>query len=298
MTIKKKILVLGSSGMLGYMVYDYLKKNSEFEVNGSVRSKAKISKIKFDAEEFVDEVDQKVDFSKYDYIVNCIGIIKPFCQDNDPEGVVRAIKVNALFPHKLSKALVGTKVKVIQIATDCVYSGQKGGSVESDKHDPLDVYGKTKSLGEVFAHNNFLNIRCSIIGPEDGTSKSLLEWFLHQKKGSQLQGFEHHKWNGVTTLQFAKLCEAIIQEHRFDVLRQTNHVHHFVPNSLVSKYELLNIFNEVFEKNYKIKKVDDIGPAVDRSLGSNFSDLQKLFKKTSMKEAIQELRSYLRGKSG
>lgn len=37
---------------------------------------------------------------------------------------------------------------LIQIATDCVYSGKKGDYLESDLHDPTDVYGKTKSLGE------------------------------------------------------------------------------------------------------------------------------------------------------
>lgn len=288
---KTKVLVLGSSGMLGSMVFHYLSDNPNLQVKGTTRKSTTKIKIFFDAEKLV-EGKTRANFSNFDYIINCIGIIKPFCQDNDPEGVLRAIKVNALFPNKLSEVLSKKNVKVIQIATDCVYSGQKGSYVETDKHDPIDVYGKTKSLGEVFSDTNFLNIRCSIIGPEQGTSKSLLEWFLHQKTGSELQGFDHHKWNGVTTLQFAKLCEKIIMKNKFATLRKTDYLHHFVPNSLVSKYELLKLFNEVFEKDYKIKKVDNSGSPVDRSLSTNYGELKKLYGEMTMKLALQELKIY------
>lgn len=146
MTKKTRILVLGSSGMLGFMVENYLTRNPNFEVIGTTR-KAE-DKNRFDAEEFVLGKKQGLDLKSFDYIINCIGIIKPFCQDNDPEGVVRAIKVNALFPNKLSQALKNSDTKILQIATDCVYSGKKGSYVEIDKHDALDVYGKTKSLGK------------------------------------------------------------------------------------------------------------------------------------------------------
>ena len=44
-------------------------------------------------------------------------------------------------------------LKVIQIATDCVFDGLKGNYTEDDKHNAIDVYGKTKSLGEVSADN-------------------------------------------------------------------------------------------------------------------------------------------------
>lgn len=138
-----------------------------------------------------------------------------------------------------------------------------------------------------------MNIRCSIIGPEKGTSKSLLEWFLHQEEKAKLKGFEHHKWNGVTTLQFAKLCEKLIVENKFPGLREISHLHHFVPNTLVSKYELLKIFKEVFNKNYEIEKVTDIGEPVDRSLASNYEEMEKIYGKKSMKEALLELKEYM-----
>jgi len=281
----KRVLILGSTGMLGSMVYGYLKKNPQFTVVGTDRES-------FDAEAFVRGVAQKASF-KVDYVINCIGVIKPFCKDNDPAGVQRAIAVNAMFPHRLAEHAKKAGAKTIQIATDCVYSGQKGSYLESDTHDALDVYGKSKSLGEVF-NKSLLNIRCSIIGPEIKNKVSLLEWFLAQPEGSELNGFAHHRWNGVTTLQFAQICEKIIERGAYERLLEISPVHHFVPNSTVDKYELLGMMGEVFGRKHPVKRVTDIGPPVDRTIGTKYSVLQELYGQGEMKSALMDLRKYIR----
>ena len=294
-----KVLVLGASGMLGSMVYGYLKRNSSLDVVGTVRNeKLQNNNLTlFDAEEFNLSATPPKDFESFDYVINCIGIIKPYCQDNDSQGVKRAIKVNAMFPHNLSLAGNKHNVKIIQIATDCVYSGKAGKYCETDPSDALDVYGKTKSLGEVI-DGNLLNIRCSIIGPEKQNHLSLLDWFLSNKSGSALKGFSHHNWNGVTTLQYAKLCETIITNpsNLFDNLIKTSHMHHFLPNSTVNKFELLNIFKNVFNKNYTIVEVDNIGQPVDRTLSTKHNLIGELYPEQTMESAIEELRDYIESK--
>lgn len=282
-----RVLVLGATGMLGNMVYSYLKKNDSFIVSGTSRNSDDGEFIYFDAEKPTDYFS-KID--GYDYIINCIGIIKPFCKDDDPEGVKEAIKINSEFPHLL-KDFFKNKSKLIQIATDCVFSGKEGNYNEDAKHDALDVYGKTKSLGEPFEH--ILNIRCSIIGPEKGGRKrSLFEWFLSKPQGSNLKGFAHHNWNGITTLRFAKLCEAIIQEDKFSTLVKINHTLHYVPKDIVNKFELLNLFKEIFNKDYVIEKVSDLGQSVDRTLSSKFEAFN-FFPRLTIKQDIQELRTFM-----
>ena len=174
-----KILILGISGMLGSMMFDYLSKNSDFSVYGTVREKKYLKDrvFLFDAYD-ISQLEQKliVDL-KIEYIINCIGITKPFSKDEEPAGVVRAIKINSDFPWELSKYAKKYGIKILQIGTDCVFSGKKGLYVESDQHDPLDVYGKSKSLGEVFDGTTLI-IRSSIIGPEFKKQETfLLEWF-------------------------------------------------------------------------------------------------------------------------
>ncbi len=289
------ILVLGVSGMLGSMVFKYLSKNPNFNVYGTVRNTKYLDeKIYFFDANDITQLEEKpfIDLS-VDYIINCIGITKPFSKDDDPEGVKRAILINADFPWKLSNYAKKHNIRVIQIGTDCVYSGKRGKYYEDDPHDPLDVYGKTKSLGEVF-DGSMLIIRCSIIGPEFKKEKSfLLEWFLNQPNGGTIGGFEHHIWNGITTLQFAQICEEIILSNKFDQLVQKSFIHHYLPNKIVNKYQLMNIFNEIFEKDLKINRINKPDQKVDRTLETKYSDLNISKEKKDMKTAILELKDYI-----
>ncbi|MFX0143918.1 MAG: dTDP-4-dehydrorhamnose reductase family protein [Candidatus Hodarchaeota archaeon] len=289
------ILVLGVSGMLGSMVFDYLSRNPNFNVYGTVRNPKYLEEkvYIFDANEIA-QLEQKQYLElKMNYIINCIGITKPFSKDDDPEGVKRAIRINADFPWKLSSYAKKQNIRIIQIGTDCVYSGKKGKYYEDDPHDPLDVYGKSKSLGEVF-DKSMLIIRCSIIGPEFKKEKNFLfEWFLSQPNEGTIGGFEHHIWNGITTLQFAQLCEKIISLNVYDQLVEKSYIHHYTPNNTVNKYQLMNLFNEIFEKDLNINRVNDPEHKVDRSLESKYSDLNNLAKRKSLKTAILELKDYI-----
>jgi dTDP-4-dehydrorhamnose reductase len=290
-----KVLILGVSGMLGSMVFDYLSKNPELRVYGTVRNPEYLKNdvFLFDAYN-VSQLEKKefLDLN-IDYIINCIGITKPFSRDDDPEGVKRAITINSEFPWKLSEYTKKENIKVIQIGTDCVYSGNKGLYSEVDKHDPLDVYGKSKSLGEVF-DGSALIIRCSIIGPEFKKQKSFLfEWFLNQPQGGTIGGYEHHLWNGITTLQFAQLCERIITSNNYEDLIKISSVYHYNPNNIVNKFELMNIFNDVFQKDLKINQINKPDEKVDRTLTSRYSQLDSYSDKSDIKTAIKDLKNYM-----
>jgi dTDP-4-dehydrorhamnose reductase len=279
------VLVLGSTGMLGSMTFRYLRGIPKLQVLGATRDT-------FEAEAFALGISQRQSLN-VDYIVNCIGVIKPFCKDGDAAGVRRAIITNALFPHRLAAAARASGARVIQVATDCVFSGAKGRYVEGDPHDALDAYGKTKSLGEVF-DGSLLNIRCSTIGPELKNQANLLGWFLGHKDGTELKGFTHHLWNGVTTLQFARLCGMLVAgDGLYDRLLAVGHVHHFTPNSTVTKYQLLCQMNEAFDRKMTILPVSDIGPPIDRTITSRHSLLKEAFPAGTMRDAVGELAAYM-----
>jgi dTDP-4-dehydrorhamnose reductase len=162
----------------------------------------------------------------------------------------------------LSQAAEQCEAQILQIATDCVYSGSKGNYSEHDKHDALDVYGKTKSLGEAYA-DNIHHLRCSIIGPEPKNHVSLLDWFLGQPKKSTVSGYVNHKWNGVTTLHFARLCQGIISQGlRF------SHMQHIIPTGLVSKAELLGYFAREYHREDITITAAEAEVVIDRTLTS------------------------------
>jgi len=268
---KPRVVVIGSTGMLGAITLDVFAKSSEFEVIATHRSSAQASSLTkaypevefrtLDAETAtISEVEAAI--SGADWAINAIGIIKPYIHDDNAQEVETAVRVNALFPHALAKAAEKTGVKVIQVATDCVYSGIKGSYVESDVHDATDVYGKTKSLGEAYLPAAF-HIRCSIIGPELKSHLSLLDWFLSQSKNASLNGYTNHQWNGVTTLHFARLCQGIIRQNIM-----LPHVQHIVPGNLITKANLLRSFAKEFNRS-DITVADVEAPKViDRTLAT------------------------------
>ena len=284
-----KIIVLGATGMLGNTVYSVLKDYPEFEVKGTAREKID-DFIYLDATEDINELATKL--KNCDYIINCIGITKPYCHDNNMEEIKNAIMINALFPYTLEKIAQKNKFKVIQIATDCVYSGKIGKYREDSPHDALDVYGKTKSLGEIQS-DLFLNVRSSIVGPEKYSKVFLLEWFLKQPKGAILNGFSNHLWNGITILQFAELCLAIIKENKFDFLNSISRMHHFVPNEVVNKYQLLCMFKEVFGKEVVINEQKGDGGVIDRTLDTKYDLISSFFPKSNIKSELIRLKSYM-----
>ena len=166
-----RVLILGATGMLGTAVMNEFL-NFEGDVVVTTRGKKleglpnSISQLSFDATTDAPAAAFK-GLGKVDFVVNCIGIIKPHISDSDDKQRLNALQINSLFPQKLADWASETGAKVIQIATDCVFSGHKGSYLESDAHDALDVYGKSKSLGEV-PNPSMLHLRVSIIGPVVG----------------------------------------------------------------------------------------------------------------------------------
>ncbi|MBI4450209.1 sugar nucleotide-binding protein, partial [Candidatus Uhrbacteria bacterium] len=284
------ILVLGATGMLGSMLVHYLREKTSWEIIGTGRGATSL--VPFDArKDIARQLEPLLTSRGVDYIVNCVGITKPYCHDDNQQEVENAIAINAAFPHTLAAVARASGARVLQIATDCVFAGTTGDYHEDVPHDPSDVYGKTKSLGEVHAEG-FLNIRCSIIGPEPNKKAFLLEWFLQQQSHAALKGFTHHRWSGVTTLQFAELCRTIIAAEAFDAVVAQSHIHHFVPNEAVTKYELLNIFRDVYRSPVTIVE-HAAGAAVNRTLATRFTMLHNLFPTTHVADGLDQLRAFV-----
>jgi dTDP-4-dehydrorhamnose reductase len=267
----KNILILGCDGMLGSQVVEKFKKLKNAKVYVTYRKNIfikykNVKFIKFDA-------TKPESLSKYKnifhYVINCIGIIKPYIDEKNSDSVYNSTVVNSILPYRLSKIFNKKKTKIYQIATDCVFSGKVGSYKESDKHDCVDVYGKTKSLGEIKTVN-FYNIRCSIIGRELKNKLSLLEWFLKTPYKKKINGFSNHAWNGVTTNAFAEVIKTIIEKN-IDVPKNF----HLVPKNVVNKFDLLKILQKKYKRDdIKIAKINS-KEKINRTIATIYKDINK-----------------------
>lgn len=231
-----RIAVFGSSGMLGRAVVNVLKQSTH-EVVAIGRTNAD--------QNFTVGKDslRNLDLDGVDYVINCIGLISHLIEETDVNSRLQAASLNALFPHELASHSQAKGFRVIQIATDCVFSGKTGSYLESSPHDAADVYGITKSLGEVVSEN-VMNLRASIIGREERGYKSLLEWVLCQPLDAEISGYTDRLWNGVTTQAFARIVLGVVSQELF-----IPGVQHVIPQDKVTKAELVQLIAQAYGRS-------------------------------------------------
>ncbi|QYS91384.1 SDR family oxidoreductase [Flavobacterium covae] len=201
----KRILLLGATGMAGHVVYTYLTETKKYEVFGTTNSNdfgENTFKLNIFDEKKVEEIVANVN---PDIIINCVGMLIQSSKKNPDQTIFG----NVYFPHLLKKIAENNKAKLIHISTDCVFSGKSGKYTENSFKDAIDIYGMSKSLGEIIDEQN-LTIRTSIIGPEiKENGEGLFHWFMKQKV--EVNGFRSNLWSGVTTLELAKFIDWIIE---------------------------------------------------------------------------------------
>ncbi|WP_269207901.1 SDR family oxidoreductase [Petrotoga mobilis] len=269
------MLVLGSSGMLGHVVVNYFEEKNYNVYNLSRRIKVNEKTKLMDVTNFY-EFDNYLKELNLDVIINCIGILNQAAEQN-PD---KAILLNSYLPRFLEKKYSDAKTKIIQISTDCVFSGKTGNYREDSFKDGETIYARTKALGEIDNEKD-LTIRTSIIGPDiNENGIGLFHWFMKQK--NSIYGYKNAFWTGVTTIELAKGIEALVQNN-------VTGLYHFVPNTKISKFDLLNILNEVFDKKITILPQEDY--VVDKSLINTRKDFS--YNVPDYKEMIEEMKKWI-----
>lgn len=260
-----KVLVLGSTGMIGSATTRYITEQGVEVVEVNRRGIAIIETnnvIKFDyANEPIDLLFDAID--KNFVIINCIGLIKHLLGNHLFQNTYKSIHVNSLFPVSLIEQASIRGIRVIQPGTDCVFKGNQGGYSESSDKDATDLYGLSKILGEV--RSEYLtNIRVSVIGNEITKHIELLDWLITQERDISVPGYTNQYWNGVTSLQLAKVFYYLTIS---DKIGPGNY--HLVPRNILSKYDILKIIANKWNRSDLIIKPVVLEQPIDRSLNTD-----------------------------
>ena len=210
-----KILIVGAAGMLGYTLLHALAAFNAHEIHGTIRAKAQGPLSLLAGVTLHEHIDvHNLDCIRGvavevlpDVIINCVGIIK---QLDTSKSHLATISLNALLPHQLADIASSVGAKLIHFSTDCVFSGLRGNYSDNDVHDATDLYGKSKSLGEV-AYTPHLTLRTSIIGHELASQHSLVDWFLSQR--DTVRGFSKAIFSGLPTIEVARVLQEFVLPH-------------------------------------------------------------------------------------
>ena len=281
-----RVLILGGAGMLGHKLVQVFA--GEFDtwttLRGGLAAYAPYRLI--DRERVIEGVDA-LDFDSLaavieriepQAVINCIGIIKQLPTASDP---VLNLTINSLLPHRLQHLCQARGARLIHFSTDCVFSGRKGRYTEDDPSDALDLYGRTKFLGET-AGQGALTIRSSVIGRELTTTSGLVEWFLSQR-GRVVQGYTRAIYSGFTTTMMARIVRSILRDH--PALAGTLQI----SSAPITKYALLGLLGEAF--GIALDIVPDETVQMDRSLDSSRFRAMTGFVPPSWPDMIGEMAS-------
>lgn len=248
--------------MLGHTLMAELDRIDEFEVYGSARSVKALGHtfpphLLSRVTSNIDVRDnaslcQLLDGLKPDVVVNCIGVIK---QSPDVQNRALVIEVNSLFPHRLAQACTARGIRTVHISTDCVFSGRRGNYVETDQPDPVDLYGRSKLVGEV-VDPPALTLRTSIVGRELGPPRSLFGWFLSQT--TNVQGYTRAIYSGITTRELAQLLASVV------LPRPSLVGLYHVASQPINKYDLLRLVADIYQWPGEIVPCEDF--VCDRTL--------------------------------
>jgi dTDP-4-dehydrorhamnose reductase len=259
-----RVLILGATGMFGSAAYKVFASDPSHETWGTLRSPA--------GRRFFSETDRSrliVDVDVLDHdalvgvlgdvrpdvVINAVGVIKQLASANDPLVV---LPINALFPHRLAALCSLVGARLVQISTDCVFSGRTGNYTEADRSDAEDLYGKSKYIGEVVDQPHVITLRTSGIGHELSSANGLLEWFLAQQ--GRTKGYARAIYSGLPWVELARVIKDVVIP-RPD-LRGLYHV----SSSPIPKLDLLKLVARIYGKDIVIESDDSV--RIDRSLDS------------------------------
>jgi dTDP-4-dehydrorhamnose reductase len=286
--LNSDVIVLGSSGMLGQEVTRVFSKERLPHSNFS-RQVEGPNFFDFD-DQSADEISEILTITPGAYVINCIGWIPQRGSGDPVVDEQNAWKLNVRLPMVLEKIAEKMSVRVLQVATDCVFDGSTGRYLESDTPNAKDVYGKSKIAGEE-SQPSAMRIRCSIIGQDRNSSAGLFSWYKSQPKDSFVTGYANHFWNGVTTTALAKLFLGVIREGEFH-----SGLQHWIPADSVSKLELLSDFRNLLDGNAATVLSGEGESAVNRTLSTinplksdRYWSLAGYEKAPSVSELLQDL---------
>ena len=257
-----RVAILGSTGMLGSAITRFMETQdvqvTEFNRLGkSINGKNTAIKIDVLGDYVLSNVFKGIEI---DFVINSIGMVKQVIDEHSGKDIFEAKRINSEFLENLNIFSGYTGIPIIQIGTDCVYSGKTGQYSENSYFDPIDTYGITKNVGEQSLSEAML-IRCSIIGREMKSFVSLIEWVLKQPIGAKINGFTNHFWNGVTTLQFSEIVSGVLKTDGF-----RKGTVHLVPSNVISKNKLIKLIAAEFGRT-DLEICDFVAEnAVNRSL--------------------------------
>ena len=275
----KKLLILGSSGLIGHTVSEYLlEKLIVFRVFRENQRKYYDNCFYFKEINY-ETLNKIISDIKPDFVLNCIGLTKHLATSTS----IEYFYPNIVIPRYLKLLKLRLNFKLIHISSDCVFNGQEGNYEEASLPNAHDFYGLSKAISETDLESSAMILRTSTVGFEKGTKNGIVEWFFNSD--GIIKGFTKAYFNGVSTLELSKVIWEIIS----DKIEFENGIFHVTGNT-ISKYDFLLLLNEVHQARKNIEKDDKF--CIDRTLCASQKKKELDRSQKSWLTMLEEMKDY------
>ena len=228
-----KVLVTGANGQLGYDVVKELQKRN-IECYGATRKD-------FDLVDF-EATEKFITSYMPDAVIHCAAYTA-VDKAEDEQGL--CYLVNASATENIAQICKKINAKMLYISTDYVFDGTKNGFYEvDDKPNPINIYGKTKLLGEQAVQkilDKYFIVRISWVFGEYGNNfvKTMLRLGKERK---EINVVADQYGSPTYTADLAPLLVEMIQTDKYGIYHITN--------------EGVCTWAEFAEEIFKISKMD------------------------------------------
>lgn len=256
-----RVLILGTTGILGHAMVRGLHKSPEIEIVAAIRNEG--SATVFQALDNVqvmitgdltqlDQLDTLLTKASPDVVINCVAASKDMWTDWE-----RMVAVFSLLPQRLKNLCGQRGIRLVHFSTDGVFTGDCGNYDEGALPDASDIYGVVKQLGEV-SGPGITTIRTSMIGPDYRAKSGFLEWVL--ASSGRCKGYSKAIFSGLPTIELAHITRDIL------IARDDMSGLYHIASEPVSKANLIRMICEKY--GHKTVVEDDPSVSIDRSLNA------------------------------
>jgi len=274
----EKLLIIGQ-GFLGDAIFSAAT-NLQISVTGTHRTQIDVRNV--------DSIEKIVTKTNPDIIINCAALTNVDELESNPDAAyavnAHGAKNTAIIAHK-------KKIKLIHISTDSVFDGEKGFYSEEDVPQPVNIYGKSKKLGEDLVRetiDNHLIVRTNFYGHnKDG--KFLFDWILQNlRKEQPITAFHDVIFNPLEVRNLANIIIELMSKKIFGII-------HIASNEIMNKYEFAaNIANALNLRSDLINKgsVKDAHFIAKRPLNTSLDNTKA---RRLLKTEFVRLQEWLKG---
>jgi len=251
-----RILVTGKNGQLGQSINKLINIEAKTKYNPNSNEFIFVGRDELDlsSKNSIDNYFNNND--RFDIIINCAAYT---AVDKAEEEQKLANQVNHLAVEQLAKISNQKKAKLIHISTDYVFDGESDKPyIETDKTNPINVYGKTKLAGEKALQevmsNNAIIIRTSWVHSEYGNNfvKTMLRL---GKEKDEISVVNDQIGSPTYATDLANAILEIIRKKEFKKTGQVTQIYHYSNQGEVSWFAFSREIFKLAEMDCKVNPI-------------------------------------------